>query len=116
MSKDNFYKEIKTKLLEAKNAILSDSKNTFVDASGDESDKIQANLLMEISNSLEARDSFKLKQINLALSKIEDKTYGECEDCGEEIMEKRLLHNPHFINCVFCAEIKEKEQKQRANI
>lgn len=114
MSREDFYRQIKEKLLEARDAIISDnSKNDFVDSSGDESDKIQANMLVEMSNSLEERVVLKLKQINLALSKIESKTYGDCNECGEEIMEKRLLFNPHFLDCVFCAETKEKERKQR---
>jgi DnaK suppressor protein len=43
-------------------------------------------------------------KIDNALKKIADGSFGNCEECGEEIAEKRLLINPGFITCIGCAE------------
>lgn len=40
------------------------------------------------------------KQVELALSKIKDNTYGKCTVCGEEIPEKRLDANPAATTCI----------------
>lgn len=84
-----------------------------VDTDGDEIDEIQGKQLMDLTSKLNSRNLAKLKQIELALKRIDNKTYGYCEDCNELIIEKRLLHNPHFQTCVECAEEREIEEKQR---
>ena len=84
-----------------------------VDTDGDETDEIQANLLIQITNQLNIRNAAKLAQIDSALQRIEDKKYGTCIDCEEAIAEKRLLSNPCFQTCIACAEERENEEKQR---
>ena len=78
-----------------------------VDVEGDETDEIQGNILLEINKQLGFRDAAKLKLINAALAKIQEGVYGMCEDCEEQIPEKRLLINPCFTNCIGCAEDRE---------
>ncbi len=43
-----------------------------------------------------------LRDINNALKRIEDGTYGLCKYCGEDIPEKRLLARPVASACVKC--------------
>jgi DnaK suppressor protein len=43
-----------------------------------------------------------LGQINLALKKIDDGTYGVCEDCGEAIPPLRLEALPFASHCIEC--------------
>ena len=54
--------------------------------------------LLPIEHSLELR----LKNINLALEKIEKGRYGNCEKCGKEIDEKRLKISPEARFCLNC--------------
>ncbi len=54
--------------------------------------------LLPIEYSLELR----LKNINLALEKIEKGRYGNCEKCGKEIDEKRLKISPEARFCLKC--------------
>ena len=49
--------------------------------------------------------------IDNALQKIKDGAYGICEECGEEIPEKRLQARPFAVMCISCQEEKEKEGK-----
>ncbi|MCR5165095.1 MAG: TraR/DksA C4-type zinc finger protein [Thermoguttaceae bacterium] len=45
-----------------------------------------------------------LTQIDDALERIEDGTYGICECCGNKIPKRRLLVVPYARMCVKCAE------------
>jgi DnaK suppressor protein len=109
-----FLFKVKELLLAEKQEILRQvNQDIDVDTEGDETDIIQANILIELTNQLNTRNSAKLAQIEAALKRIDDKTYGLCQDCEEPIPEKRLLHNPHFQACVACAEEHEAEAKQR---
>jgi DnaK suppressor protein len=94
---------------------LSKQKQLVVDSDGDEADEIQANTIVEIDSALSNRSSLKLEKIKVALDKIKSNEFGICEDCEEEIPEKRLEFNPCFITCVKCAEQREFEAKQRIN-
>jgi DnaK suppressor protein len=109
-----FLAKVKGLLLAEKADILKQvEREVDVDTEGDETDEIQGNMLIEMTNQLNTRNSAKLAQIEAALKRIEDKTYGKCLDCEENIPEKRLLHNPHFQTCVSCAEERENEEKTR---
>jgi len=100
-------------LLEKDELLSKTVQSSDIDHDGDETDEIQANLLVQMNNQLNIRNSSKITKINNALDRIETNTYGVCEECGDEISEKRLLANPYFLDCVFCAEEREKEEKQR---
>jgi len=54
-----------------------------------------------------------LEEINEALKKIEEGTYGICEMCEEPIQEERLKIKPYAKYCIICREIIEKEQKHK---
>jgi len=55
-----------------------------------------------------------LNKIDEALRKIDEGTYGICEDCGTEIDEERLKVIPFAIYCVDCMEQREKlEEMER---
>lgn len=86
-----------------------------VDSKGDEADEIQANTIVEMDSQLLNRASVKLNNVRDCLIKIENGEYGSCEDCGEDIPEKRLEINPCFKLCVVCADEREFEAKQRIN-
>ena len=60
---------------------------------------------------LERQNSY-VKRIDIALKKIEEGTYGECEECGQMISPKRLLARPVALMCVICKEKQEKEEKK----
>lgn len=51
------------------------------------------------------------QQIDEALARLEEGTYGFCSDCGVEISEKRLLAVPFARRCVACQEKEEMLEK-----
>jgi len=52
-----------------------------------------------------------LTKIDEALRKLQEGTYGICEDCGEEIPKERLEVMPFAILCRDCQEKKEEMEK-----
>jgi len=55
-----------------------------------------------------------LLKIDESLRKLNEGTYGKCEDCGEEISEERLRVLPFAIYCRDCQEKKEQiEEMER---
>lgn len=59
---------------------------------------------------LASREGRYLKYLDRALLKIEESTFGFCEDCGEAIQRKRLEIVPTARLCVAC---KLKEEQRR---
>jgi len=87
-----------------------------IDLDGDETDEIQGNLLLAINSKLSKMDSKNVESINNALLKIKTGSFGICENCEEEISEKRLLVNPIFEHCIMCAEELEIENKRNKRL
>lgn len=113
MIKKSFLDKIKKQLTEEKNALLSKSFQNEIDIDGDEVDEIQGSLIALVNSKLSTMNANKLKQIDVALNKIKNKSFGSCEDCGDMISEKRLQVNPYFLTCISCAEEREMELRQK---
>lgn len=69
---------------------------------GDEMDRAKSLLDVETHASLIARAEDQLVQIDGALQRVEDKSYGICVSCGEEISLARLEALPFTPYCVDC--------------
>jgi RNA polymerase-binding transcription factor len=55
-----------------------------------------------------------LNKINDALARLEQGSYGNCFECGDEIAEKRLRALPFAVRCKDCEEAREMaEQRER---
>ena len=61
-----------------------------------------ANVDREMDLHLSAQARATVLEIDRALAKIEDGTYGHCEQCGDPIPEPRLQALPHAALCVSC--------------
>ena len=57
----------------------------------------------EVLEGLENAGLLEISQINAALARIEEGTYGDCATCGEPVGEKRLEAIPHAAQCISCA-------------
>lgn len=51
----------------------------------------------------QARRDAEAVRLHSALSRIEDGEFGYCEECGDEIAEKRLDLDPAATRCISCA-------------
>ena len=64
----------------------------------------EADEVQEYGNALPVEYSLEtqLKDINSALEKIKNGTYGVCEKCGKKIGEERLMACPEAKTCLNC--------------
>ena len=60
-----------------------------------------------------AHATAELHQIVAALRRVEDGSYGECQDCGEPIDERRLFALPATPFCTACQAIAERPPMPR---
>lgn len=54
-----------------------------------------------------------LAKIDEALARIDETSYGVCEDCGEEIGLKRLEARPVTTLCIDCKTLQETREKSK---
>jgi DnaK suppressor protein len=59
------------------------------------------------------RESKLAGKIQEALGRIDDGTYGICEDCGKEISKQRLKARPVTTLCIDCKTLQEEEEHCR---
>ena len=103
-------KKIKVRLEEMQAEILGESEET-VNAMQEESTLYpdpndRASLETEHINNLRIRDRERklLTKVEEALVRVENKTFGYCENCGSEIGDERLLIRPVTTYCIICKE------------
>jgi DnaK suppressor protein len=92
---------------------LSDTTVADIETpSGDSVDiaslEINQNSLVKVGK----RELNHLKKIDTALQKMEDGTYGECENCGEQIAVARLMARPVAQLCIDCKTAQENEERK----
>ena len=108
--------ELRKLLLQKKKETLERIENFLKDSSlkvssnvGDEIDVADREMERQRQISLREKESEYLKQIEYALIKIEEGTYGICERCGEPISYERLKARPISIYCIKCKKKLEEE-------
>jgi len=124
-SRSNRYRELK-QMLEGRRRELQaevQGKMRDVRATGevtklsevfDAVESSEADIQEDIELALIQMKAETLNKVNDALARLEQGTYGNCFECGEEIAEKRLRALPFAVRCKDCEEAKEAvEQRQR---
>jgi len=61
---------------------------------------------------LRDRDRKLIDKIKAALERIDQGTFGVCEDCGQSIEEKRLQVRPVTSQCIECKEDQERRESR----
>lgn len=68
----------------------------------DDGDAAAESLITEMNSRLAQMETRELKQINRALARLQQGTYGTCEACGKKIPVARLNALPYTSVCVEC--------------
>lgn len=97
--------------LRARIAASEDSLG-FVNQSKLTDDDGAADAAAEMDVAMVIRESRELQEIEAALQRIADGSYGTCADCGGEIGPGRLNANPRARRCLPCQENFEQAQGQ----
>ena len=81
----------------------------------DQGESSEVDIQEDIEFALIQMKSETLNKIDAALRRLEDGSYGDCFECGEEISEARLRALPFAVRCKDCEEARESaELRERA--
>ncbi len=110
--------KFKRLLEEKRKAVLERARKTLVEDMTldpndlpDEMDLASSEYLQSFEFRLRGREKSHLAKLELALRKIENGTFGICEDCEEPISRKRLEARPETGLCIRCKEDQERDEK-----
>ena len=119
-NRTKFLAKVREQLLEMKAKLLGEIDSTLraeregnKDEGMDTYDLASEERDREINFILSDRERVKLKQIDDALERLDDGTYGVCESCGLEIAEERLEAMPFSRLCRDCQQDQEREAKSQ---
>ncbi|HUK56551.1 MAG TPA: TraR/DksA C4-type zinc finger protein [Nitrospiria bacterium] len=90
---------------------FSDDLQKRIDHVLDTGDQAMLDMAEELDLSLLEMRNKTLRAINEALLRLKEGTYGICEGCGSEILEKRLMVMPFTSFCVECQQKQETLEK-----
>lgn len=109
---------LKECLLSEKERILNsvtEKTKQFSFGSGETKDSVDEaneNIILSQTTRFSNRENLYLKKIFKSLTKIQEGTYGECEDCGANIGYVRLQARLTSDLCITCKEESEQVEKQ----
>ncbi len=111
-----YFKELLTERLEdllgeaekTANGMNKTNEEAFPDPTDRASLETDRNFLLRIRD----RERKLILKIKEALAKIEEGTFGICEECGEEISVERLKARPVTTLCIACKTKAEEEEKK----
>ena len=106
----------KTEIVKSNNNALYNSSLDDNSASADIVDQARSYTEKNIEMRAINRQIKLISKIDKAIKKIEDGTYGFCEETGEPIGIKRLIARPVATLCIAAQEKHEKEEKVYADI
>jgi DnaK suppressor protein len=97
-------------VIQGQNSIICDDFRISPDDRYDEVDQARADIEQAIRMQLKNRETAHLKKVDEALRRIENGTFGLCEECDEDIELKRLEARPTATLCVGCKEDQERRE------
>lgn len=118
MDKERLEK-FRKQLLEKKEDILKEVGKTLSEMTDqtsnvpDPNDRATIESGMSFELRIRDRERKLLSKIDEAIARIDDGSYGICEDCDEEIGLKRLEARPVTTLCIDCKTIQETKEKSK---
>ena len=119
-NRKKFLTDLRQNLLEMKNKLVTEIDSELKaeregnkDEGMDTYDLASEERDREINFILSDRERVKIKQIDDALVRLEDGSYGVCKSCGLEVAEERLEAMPFTRLCRDCQQDMEREAKSQ---
>ena len=109
--------KFKKMLLDEKQRVINNSRKNLddlkidIDDLPDETDLAATEMNQNLAFKLRDRERLLLSKIDEALMKIEEGTFGVCEECEEPIEMRRLEARPVCNLCISCKEKQEHKEK-----
>jgi RNA polymerase-binding transcription factor len=108
--------DMKVKLLAEIDSELKAEREGNKDEGMDTYDLASEERDREINFILSDRERVKITQIDDALERMEEASYGVCESCGLEIAEERLRAMPFTRLCRDCQQEQEREARSQRRV
>jgi DnaK suppressor protein len=70
----------------------------------------------EVDLAISDMETVELNHIEQALTRLDQGSYGECADCGEDVPFERLKLEPHTLRCVDCESRRERFQPRAPSL
>ncbi len=113
------HKALEARLVERRAALRADVKSQFANADDPQAVGLKnwiennedwgaGDVLAQFDIAMVARDLGELTEVEAALARMRDGSYGICEQCGTTIPFARLQANPAALRCVACQEALER--------
>jgi len=122
-AKTSRYTELKKMLEERRRVLMSAVQGKIRDARAegpkdrdvlDQGESSEVDIQEDIEFALIQMKSETLNKVLEALRRLDENTYGNCFECGDEISEARLRALPFAVRCKDCEEERETaEQRER---
>lgn len=122
-AKASRYNELKQMLEDRRRQLMSDVQGRIRDVRSDGSkdrevldqgESSEVDIQDDIEFALIQMKSETLNKINEALRRLDEGTYGNCFECGDEVAQARLRALPFAVRCKDCEEARETaEQRER---
>lgn len=77
-----------------------ESYNRLADEVADTGDQSWADLVSDVNLAEVTRDVDEIRDIDVALQRLKEGSYGICVDCGQKINPERLEANPAAVRCL----------------
>lgn len=90
-------------------ASLTRREDVRVEQVADSSDQCQTAAAVDMAVQHLDRDTRRLRQINAALRRIDEHTYGSCLQCEEDVGIKRLNALPWAAFCIACQQRRDQQ-------
>lgn len=91
--------------------LLRSDKEKYADLAGrvhDPGDESLADLLVDLKLASVGRHVQEIRDIDAALIRIAERSYGSCCDCGQPIGIERLMAYPTARRCLICQNVHER--------
>jgi len=122
-AKTSRYSELKKMLEHRRRELMNEVQGKIRDVRSDsmkdrevldQGESSEVDIQDDIEFALIQMKSETLSKVNEALRRLDEHTYGNCFECGDEISEKRLRALPFAVRCKDCEEAREvKQQRDR---
>jgi DnaK suppressor protein len=123
-AKTSRYDELKKMLEDRRRELLNSVHEKIRDARAegnkdrdvlDQGESSEVDIQEDIEFALIQMKSETLTKVDAALRRLDEGTYGDCFECGDEIAEARLRALPFAVRCKDCEEARETaERRERA--
>jgi len=99
--------------LQQKTEREKDRENFIV---GDSVDEAEASFEVDFDLTMKENMVRQIKEVDEALERIKEGTFGVCENCGEDIPQDRLKVRPNARFCIRCKSEMEKNGEKRGGV